>query len=264
MPKFKKNKAIKAPEYDEDLEYSIEIEDDSYEDEFSESEEEYTIIEDNQTFSISEEDEVPEYEEAEKTFMRSNMAKFMKIFNIFFVIIIIVMIMIAIDVISVARYQVGPFFAVRTKTYNDGGTKEYYGIGYKVIKYNQKEGRKDIQIGLWNMEYSTEPTPIDDIDLAIEFQNKPEKTSKKYYNQYIQITSTVKKIDKRNNKVILQYTDPDGKYTLKVNCLMGSKKKELTSIQEEQKLTIKGTVAKFTLKTENKSNAVYLSDCFMN
>ena len=263
MPKYKKTKAIKAPEYDESLEYDIEVEDDSYEDEFSDPEVEYTKIEDAQTFSVTEEDEIPEYEDAEKTFKRSNTERFMKIFNIFFVIAIILMLIIAIDVIAVARYHVGPFFAIKTKTYNDGGTKEYYGIGYKVIKYNQNEGRKDIQIGLWSMEYIAEPTPIEDVDLAIEFQNNPEETSKKYYNQYLEITSRVKKIDKKNNKLVLQYTDPDGKYTLRINCSMAAKKKELASIKEDQELIVKGTVSKFTLKTKNKSNTVYLSDCFI-
>ena len=41
---------------------------------------------------------------------------------------------------------------IRTSIYKDGGTKEYYGLGYKVIKYNQIEGRRDTQIGLWNLK----------------------------------------------------------------------------------------------------------------
>ena len=39
-----------------------------------------------------------------------------------------------------------PIFCVNIKTYRDGGTKEYIGIGYKVIKYNNNQ-RKDFQIG---------------------------------------------------------------------------------------------------------------------
>lgn len=37
-----------------------------------------------------------------------------------------------------------PLFAVRTEMYKDGGTAVYYGLGYKVIDYNQLEGRKDV------------------------------------------------------------------------------------------------------------------------
>ena len=43
------------------------------------------------------------------------------------------MVMVTVDVVGVSRYNKGPFFAIKTKTYNDGGTKEYYGIGYKAI-----------------------------------------------------------------------------------------------------------------------------------
>lgn len=63
--------------------------------------------------------------------------------NIIFIIIIALGIVIAIDVICVTKYDKGPYFAIRTKTYDDGGTEEFYGLGYKVIKYHQEQGRRD-------------------------------------------------------------------------------------------------------------------------
>lgn len=36
---------------------------------------------------------------------------------------------------------------------NDGGTIEYFGLGYKVIDYNKLNGYDKIHIGSWNMEY---------------------------------------------------------------------------------------------------------------
>lgn len=45
-----------------------------------------------------------------------------------------------------------PIFCVNIKTYRDGGTKEYIGIGYKVIKYNNNK-RKDFQIGTFFLKY---------------------------------------------------------------------------------------------------------------
>ena len=56
-------------------------------------------------------------------------------------------------------------FIIKTHTYNDGGTKEYYGLGYKVIKYNQVQGRRDKVIGSWKLKYNmNEPTYKTEID----------------------------------------------------------------------------------------------------
>ena len=44
---------------------------------------------------------------------------------------------------------------------------------------------------------------LEDIDIAIEFQNNPEKTADTYYKKYVSISSKVKEIDKKNNRIIL-------------------------------------------------------------
>ncbi len=275
--KTKKVKKIKAEAYEEkdELELDDEIEEANYDEDFNDEiddEVEFEEIEEptkrkQQSKKQEEYDEDnlmedEEYEDAKKTFNREKTDKFMKIFNIFFVFAMIAMIIIAIDVISIARYNKGPFFAIPTKTYKDGGTKEYYGLGYKVIKYNQIEGRRDTQIGLWSLKYDIIPAEVQDVDLAIEFQNDPQKTSEKYYKQYIRIDSKIKTIDKEENKLILEYTDPDGKYTLQINCPMAGNLEALNEYEEQQKLKVKGTVYKFALKTEEQSNTVYLNDCF--
>ena len=229
--KTNKVKKIKAEKYEEPIEIELEdeVEEESYDEDFVDEIEEDEVeleIEDRKSkrkqqskkqknYEEEFEDEETlmedeEYEDAKKTFNREKTDKFMKIFNIFFVFAMIAMIIIAIDVIAIARYNKGPFFAIPTKTYKDGGTKEYYGLGYKVIKYNQIEGRRDTQIGLWNLKYDINPIDVQDIDLAIEFQNNPQYTSEKYYKQYIRINSKIKTIDKEENKLILEYTDPDG------------------------------------------------------
>ena len=255
MKKTKKVKPIKADEYKED----IEIEDDFFEDE-----KEVIVEEEERGFSIVTEEEEPEekYEDAKKTFRRENSIKFMQIFNLLFVLVLLVILIIGIDVICVARFDKGPFFAINTETYEDGGTKVYYGLGYKVIKYKELNGRQDTQIGFWTMPYSTVPIEIADVDLAIEFQNKPEETSNKYYKQYIKVTSTVKNYDKTNEELILEYTDPDGKYTLEIKCKM-SLYIEAEEYKENDKIAVKGTIEKFELKTNENSNTVYLNNCFV-
>lgn len=251
---MKKFSVIKTEEYYEDEDELI----DTFNDEFEMEEPE----EESATFSYID-DEEDKYEDADDTFNKTDGSRFMKIFNIIFIVLIIIMTFITIDIVVVTKYNKGPFFAIKTKTYKDGGSKEYYGLGYKVIKYNVTEGKKSTQIGLWSMPYSIEATPIEDIDFAIEFTNDPEKAADKYYNQYLNVESTIKKIDKKKNKVILEYTDPDGKYTLQIDCKMASNKKELTSYTEQKKINVKGTVYKFYIKDNKKTNTIYMSDCFI-
>ena len=185
-----------------------------------------------------------------------------RIINIVFIVIFLILTFIAVDVIAVSRYDVGPFFAIKTTTYKDGGTKEYYGIGYKVIKYHQVQGRRDKEIGFWNLKYNTNPVDLKDVDLAIEFQNDYEKASKKYYKKFIRLTSTIKKIDTKNNTLTLQYLDDEGKYTLEIICKMADKKSNLDELVNSNKADIIGTVKKFETKTKNSSNKVYIDSCF--
>ena len=115
-----------------------------------------------------------------------------RIINVLFVIVMLLICLVVIDIVSVSKYNKGPFFAINTKTYGDGGTKEYYGLGYKVIKYHQIQGRRDSEVGLWNLKYYTEPLNVTDLDLAIEFEENPEKALSRYYKKFIRISGVVK------------------------------------------------------------------------
>ena len=267
----KKLKPIKAEKFDDTQEFEFEeeiveqedeVEDDYYEDEMENEE----IVEEESpnTFkAVEEKEEDDDYEDAKKTFKRANSENFMKVFNVVFIIAMIVMLIICVDVVCVTKYNVGPIFAIKTKEYNDGGSKEYYGLGYKVIKYNETNGRKDTQLGFWSMKYSIEPVVITDVDLAIEFQNKPEVTANKYYKQYVLITSVIKEVDKEDNKLILEYTDPDNKYTLEIECEMGSNISLLDNYKTKDKVSVKGTIYKFSVREDDNSNSVTLSNCFV-
>lgn len=179
--------------------------------------------------------------------------------NIIFIIIIALGIVIAIDVICVTKYDKGPYFAIRTKTYDDGGTEEFYGLGYKVIKYHQEQGRRDTKLGFWTMPYSVEPTEISALDLAIEFRNNPEKTANKYAGQFMRVTGRIYKI--KDNELILRYKDPDDAYTLKIKCPM-AEKTNLSDLKEDMEITVLGTIDNFTLATEKTSNSANMSNCF--
>lgn len=185
------------------------------------------------------------------------------IMNIIFIVLIACMIMITVDTIAVANYQVGPFFAIRTRVYNDGGTSEYHGLGYKVIKYNQTDGRKDIELGTWNMPYSVKQASISALDLAIELRNTPKETYSNIAGKVLKITGDVSKVDKNNNKIFIEYTDPAGEYTLEIIAKIDIEEQNVGKIKKGQSTTILGTVTEYKEKTENSSNQLYITNGFI-
>lgn len=54
---------------------------------------------------------------------------------------------------SRVKKQEKPIFCINLATYRDGGTKEYYGLGYKVIDFNRTDGYDEMKIGSWLMKY---------------------------------------------------------------------------------------------------------------
>lgn len=256
----KKETKIKLDEYVEDEEQ------DEFEDSYEED------AEDTYSFDELEEIEDDDYEEQKTKKLKtkskpkkkksSNNINYKKIINIVFVVIMILLIIITIDVIAVGRYDNGPFFAIQTKKYDDGGTKEYYGLGYKVIKYNQTEGRKGMTIGFWNLQYSTEPTPIDIIDLALEFENDYEKVSNKFYNEYLKVTGTIREVDLENKQIIMEYNDIDGKYTLEVVANV-TDEVIISSFNAADNVNVYGIAKKFSAKTTDTPNTITFDSCFV-
>ena len=46
-----------------------------------------------------------------------------------------------------------PIFSIEILMYTDGGTKEYLGLGYKIIDYKKLGGYDGYKIGTWFMSY---------------------------------------------------------------------------------------------------------------
>ena len=97
--------------------------------------------------------------------------KIKKISTIIMIVIIVIGVLVTTDILLISKAHVGPFLAIKTKVYDDGGTKEYYGFGYKVIKYNQKVGRRDTVIGSWGIRYNTTPETYTIRELAYSIIN---------------------------------------------------------------------------------------------
>ena len=174
--------------------------------------------------------------------------KIKKISTIVMIAIIVIGLLITLDILLVSKAHVGPFLAIRTKVYDDGGTKEYYGLGYKVIKYNQKIGRRDTVIGSWSIKYDTTPTNYTLEDLAFSIIND----NNNHIYEFIRLTGTIKKVDKSNKTLTLTYEDDDGKYNLTVKAEVIS---ETFKFNENAPVSIIGIVNKYDNKTITISNA---------
>ena len=66
-------------------------------------------------------------------------------------------IIIFISVLSIDIYRLKqnlePIFCIKIGAYSDGGTKEYLGLGYKIIDYNKLDGYDGYKVGTWFMSY---------------------------------------------------------------------------------------------------------------
>ena len=185
-----------------------------------------------------------------------------RIINVLFVIVMLLICLVVIDIVSVSKYNKGPFFAINTKTYGDGGTKEYYGLGYKVIKYHQIQGRRDSEVGLWNLKYYTEPLNVTDLDLAIEFEENPEKALSRYYKKFIRISGVVKSVDTKNNKIVLEFSDEGDKYTIDIECYMAEEDNDIETYESGDYVRVIGTVTGFARHSDTIPNTVTMKYCF--
>ena len=187
---------------------------------------------------------------------------FRKIINIVLIILFILIVLAIADVVCVTKLNKGPFFAIPMHTYDDGGTKEYYGLGYKVIKYHQVQGRRDMEIGTWALKYNVEPIYSEIIDLAIEFNNDENAAYKKYYKQLLVVTGSLKEVDKKHNKVVLSFDDEDGKYNLDIVCNMETDKENLNILEPKYEISAMGTMIDYDHKTKTNPATIYLDNCF--
>lgn len=75
-----------------------------------------------------------------------------KVLKIFFIAFVIWILFFMTDFL-LSQFKKGPIFSIPITNYWDGGTAEYYGIFYKIIKYKDVYGNvKNIKFGLWGLE----------------------------------------------------------------------------------------------------------------
>lgn len=167
-----------------------------------------------------------------------------KISTIIMIVILVIGILVTTDILLVTKAGVGPFLAIRTKVYDDGGTKEYYGLGYKVIKYNQKIGRRDTVIGSWGIKYNTNPETYTIRELAYSIIND----NNNHVGEFIRLTGTISSKNNKNNTVTLKFTDDiDGKYDLTVKAEILSK--NIKELNKNAPISLIGIITDYDNKT---------------
>ena len=135
----------------------------------------------------------------------------LKVLNFFLILVMAGAFLVVFDVVMVTKFNVGPIFAIKVKTYNDGGTKEYAGIFYKVIKYKQTNGRRDMVLGIYKLSYSGEVYKKSVLDLAILYRDDFTNFSL-LEGKYVVVTGKVLRVSKEKQVVKLIYEDSDNKY----------------------------------------------------
>ena len=172
------------------------------------------------------------------------------------------------DISKLKKQKVEKFRPKRNKNkilniaFTDGGTKEYIGLGYKVINYNQKQGRRDMDIGTWKLKYNTRATSVTDLDLAIEFSENPKQAIHRYYDKFLRISGVVKAVDKKSNQLLLEFVDEDGKYKLDINCTMAEKDNDIAKYKKGDYVYIIGTLKDFKQGNKLVPNTVYIENVF--
>lgn len=219
--------------------------------------EEYKIVIDEE-----EQEEKDEKQKEKKNQKKSKYRLINKIVNIILSIIIIILLLAIVDVVLITKFNVGPFFAIPLKTYNDGGTKEYYGIGYKVIKYNQIQGRRDKEIASYRLKYNIEPLEISAFDLSLEFNENETKALNKYNKKFMRINGLLKEYNTKENTITIGYIDEDGKYSIDIICSMATDKKELKNLGLFEDTTVIGTFKKYKEKDNHHPIRISMEGCF--
>lgn len=89
------------------------------------------------------------------------------------IIVVLSIIFFMVDNNRVSR-QLKPIFCIKNPAgvINDGGTVEYFGLGYKVIDFHTLAGFDDIKIGTWFMKYEDFSSEMGKYETKIEEDNK--------------------------------------------------------------------------------------------
>lgn len=81
------------------------------------------------------------------------MKKYLKYIGIIISLIVVIGIMFFVIDFNRVKNEQNPIFCIRTRIYEDGGTREFLGLGYKVIDFHTINGFSETKIGSYFMKY---------------------------------------------------------------------------------------------------------------
>ena len=107
------------------------------------------------------------------------MKKWLKVIGIVLGIIVILGIIFFVIDYNRVKKQEKPIFCIQNPAgvINDGGTIEYFGLGYKVIDFHTLAGFDDIKIGTWFMNYNDFQEEIKEYEERFEEEMRKEESS---------------------------------------------------------------------------------------
>ena len=163
------------------------------------------------------------------------MKKWLKVIGIVLGIIVILgIVFFAIDYNRVQK-QEKPIFCIQNPAgvIKDGGTIEYFGLGYKVIDFHTLAGFDDIKIGTWLMDYNDFQEEIKEYEKRFEEEMRNEEYS--FFGKVIESTSKYIIVEPNENEGIRKSAD-------KISIGLGENNDALYEIGTNVKITYDGTV----------------------
>lgn len=120
------------------------------------------------------------------------MKKILKVIGVILGVIVILGIVFFVVDYNRVQKQEKPIFCIQNPAgiINDGGTIEYFGLGYKVIDFHTLAGFDDIKIGTWLMDYNDFEKEMKEYEKKFE-----EELQKDNRNQESNINNKVTTID---------------------------------------------------------------------
>ena len=131
--------------------------------------------------------------------------------------------------------QEKPIFCIQNPAgmINDGGTIEYFGLGYKIIDFHTLAGYDDIKIGTWFMEYNDFEEEMKEYEERFEEEMGKEEYS--LFGKVIESTSKYIIVEPNENEEIRKSAD-------KISIGLGKNNDALYEIGTNVKITYDGIV----------------------
>lgn len=161
------------------------------------------------------------------------MKKLLKVVGLILVILIILGIIFFIIDYSRVKNNETPLFCILKDEANDGGTKIYLGLGYKVIDFHTLAGFDDIKIGTWLIDYNDFQEEIKEYEKRLEEEIGKEEYS--FFGKVIESTSKYIIVEPNENEGIRKSAD-------KISIGLGENNDVLYEIGTNVKITYDGTV----------------------